>query len=99
MADVKFRVVTATLNTSTGLQDITLAGFGTPTAAIALWGGVADGTARTDGALFGVGFTDGTNEYSAGISCADNVATADSARIFRDTRIATLLTPSSAGMC
>ena len=85
MADVKFRVVTATLNTSPGNQDITISGFGTPSAAIVFYGGDSSGTQKANATL-GVGFTDGTNECCVAISSEDAVTTTDTYRKMRNDR-------------
>lgn len=81
-ADVKFRTTRVALNTTTGTQDITLSGFGTPKAAIVLLSsGSADDTV-TAGANFSIGFTDGTaaNDRASVIHSADNVLTSDTGR-------------------
>jgi len=86
MADVKFRATTLALNTSTGTQNITISGFGTPSSVIFLWGGTTDGAQRTDGAHFGMGFADGTSEYMSAVASEDNVTTSDTFRLSRNDR-------------
>lgn len=86
MADVKFRATTVALNTSTGTQDITIGGFGTPSAVIFVWGGTTDGAQRTDGAHFGIGFADGTSESLAAVASEDGVSTSDTFRLSRNDR-------------
>ena len=59
MAQVNIKTVRVPLNTSTGTQDITLAGFGTPKGAMFfVTRGIADDV-LADHADFSVGFTDG----------------------------------------
>ena len=65
MADIE--MVTVAANTSTGTQDFTVAGFGTPKGAIFLVSyGTANGTA-VNHAMLSVGFTDGTRQRAIGI--------------------------------
>lgn len=60
-------MVTVAANTSTGTQDFTVAGFGTPKGAIFLVSyGTANGTA-VNHAMLSVGFTDGTRQRAIGI--------------------------------
>lgn len=80
MADVKFEVVTATLNTSTGNQNITISGFGTPKAAICFVGGGADATLTAD-AYLSIGVTDGTNTFCCSSFSEDGLTTTDTYRI------------------
>lgn len=91
MADVKFRTVSATLNTVTGTQDITISGFGTPVGVIAIYGGTTDGATRTDGAVFGFGFSDGTNSYTTCVSSDDGVSPSVTKRIQTNLRLIHLL--------
>ncbi len=95
MADVKIRSVSATLNTSTGTQDVTLSGFGTPKGAIAFWGGDADATQRNH-AVFGVGFTDGTNSRLATVSAENETgASSDAYRLQRNDKFIDILDGAS----
>lgn len=80
MADVKAEVTRVALNTSTGTQDITISGFGTPKAAI-----VELTIASVDDAItahYGqcIGFTDGSTDVSTLARGVDNVATSDTGR-------------------
>ena len=60
---VEFAVIAGVTNTSTGFQDFTEAGFGTPRAAIFVMFHTTDNTgSATDGVSMSYGFTDGTNQ-------------------------------------
>jgi uncharacterized membrane protein YcgQ (UPF0703/DUF1980 family) len=65
---------------STGLVDITIAGFGTPIAAIFDYGlGLADDTQQTT-LRASIGFTDGTNQAVSAIGTRNNSATSSTSR-------------------
>lgn len=82
MADVNFAVVRAALNTSTGVQSFTSSGFGTPKAAIFIVSrATADDTLAAD-AIIGFGFTDGTNQMTAGMFAEDVTIPTETARHF-----------------
>ncbi len=67
----KVRIVRIAADTSGGDQDITISGFGTPDAVIFLSTlATLDGTVNGQASF--VGFTDGTNEYCAGMRGRDN---------------------------
>lgn len=76
----KMATVSATAKTSTGTQDITISGFGTPVAAIVVLGVTTlDGTA-TAHLNWSIGFTDGTGGGSGKyLNNEDNVADSDTA--------------------
>ena len=79
----KVQVVSFLLPTSTGTFDITIAGFGTPTAAIfELSVDASDNTLRT---IYrnSYGFTDGTNQSVHAISSDDNATPSRTARAQR----------------
>ncbi len=71
----EFAVVQQAARTSTGTQDFTSTGFGTPVAAIcSATTGTANGT-KVDHAIIGFGATDGTRQWSVSGRSQDNVAT------------------------
>jgi hypothetical protein len=80
MADVKFRTTRVALNTTTGTQDITLSGFGTPSAAIFILEAASTDDTVTADANFSIGFTDGTNDRNSLISSGDAVGTSSTHR-------------------
>lgn len=83
----KIETTRFTTATSTGTQDITIAGFGTPQAAIFVWNGnniTADGVA--DHAIIGIGCTDGTRQWNMGVTDENGVATTDTGRRVDDDR-------------
>jgi hypothetical protein len=73
--------VRASLNTSTGTQDITgdLSGNNPAAAILFLCGGTADGAHAND-ARISVGFVDGTSQYTNTMSMRHGVTTAETAR-------------------
>lgn len=79
MGAPRIRRVAFTCNTTSGNQDITLSGFGTPQAAIFIISGAA-GTSATAHGRVGIGWTDGTNSYAAGAAAEDAAATTNTAR-------------------
>jgi hypothetical protein len=77
----KMQVTSVAAKTTTGTQDITISGFGTPVAAIFVMSrGVSNGTAAVHSNL-SIGFTDGTNERVMTSNDEDAQATSDSARL------------------
>lgn len=72
-----FALVQQAARTTTGTQDFTVSGFGTPVGAI-FWGsyGTANGTSVAHGGLF-VGATDGTRDRSIGFGSENGQATTD----------------------
>lgn len=81
MADIKIEVTRYTLGTTTGNKDITISGFGTPKAAMFIFSrGATDDTAYTGAARFGIGFTDGVNQYCQTVVSVDGGASSDTAR-------------------
>lgn len=79
----KIRVVQAALNTTTGNQDITLAGFGTPTACVVVvTPATTNGTAANDAFMsFGVA-TSSTNRWAGSVADEHGAATTDMYRSF-----------------
>lgn len=75
MADVNFAVTEVSAMGSTGNQDITISGFGTPKAAMFYFN--VDTVNDTIGGTFrrSVGFTDGTNEAVCSFSSRNNSST------------------------
>lgn len=71
------RVTRVACPTSTGNQDITISGFGTPKAALFIvTQATADGTAA-DHAQLMVGATDGTNQWAAAMTSENGLTTTD----------------------
>lgn len=86
MANVKFETTRVALSTAaaTNTQDITISGFGTPSAAIfILSGGTTDDTLAAGGVL-SIGWTDGTTDKAHGIHIEDNVSTTNTAYSYRN---------------
>ncbi|MEP3857292.1 MAG: hypothetical protein ABJM39_09645 [Porticoccus sp.] len=80
MADIKIQQTRVALNTSTGTQNITIGGLGTPKAAMFFLSQAStDDTIAADSAL-SIGFTDGTDSNAVGIHNADGMASADTDR-------------------
>ena len=91
MADVKFEVVNFALSTAaaTNTQDITISGFGTPSAAIFIVSGaVTDDTVAAD-QLLSIGFTDGTRQIVHGIRNTDAAASATCVRTYKTAAVIT----------
>jgi hypothetical protein len=73
----EFAVVRAACNTSTGTQDFTSTGFGTPKAALFfLSAGTADGT-QVNNAMLSIGATDGTRSRAIAAGSEHGVASSD----------------------
>jgi len=83
MADVNFKVVRVALNTSTGTQDITISGFGTPKAAIFYSDGVLTDDTITNSTRNSVGYTDGTNEAVVANFSLNGFSASDTSRLHR----------------
>lgn len=82
MSEVAYlRAVRQAIRTTTGTQDFTVAGFGTPKGAIVLLSRASTSGAITDNLSFSVGFTDGTRSRCVAESSLDNVADSDTARM------------------
>lgn len=80
MPEVKVRMVRAGLNTSTGTQNFTVSGFGTPKAALVyVTRAVTAGTLAND-AVLGIGITDGTNSYCVASFAEDATSTTNTNR-------------------
>lgn len=81
-------MVRVAMNTSTGTQDITFAGFGTPVAAIFFFANaVTDGTMR-DNCQQSIGATDGTNQWVVVQARDQGVPTANTNRFGMNDKIA-----------
>ena len=62
----KMRIVTIAGDTGGSNQDLTITGFGTPTAAM-FFASLATANATVDGISHSIGWTDGTNQYCTGL--------------------------------
>lgn len=83
--NTKIAIIHATEPSSTGTQDYTSAGFGTPVACMVI-GTTNTSTDSVQGNLNGtIGFTDGSNERSVTCTYVDNVSTSRSRRFTVDT--------------
>lgn len=92
MAGVKVGIQRATVPSSTGLFDITIAGFGTPKAAIFLYyrdTGAAGSPNRQD-IYMGYGFTDGVSQHASMASWNDNAASSAGRRAQSGSKVAVL---------
>lgn len=97
MPDVNIRVTRVACNTSTGTQDITISGFGTPKAALFILSkGSSDGTAADD-AWLSMGATDGTRQWTNAAHSQHNVADTDTGiRYMTDQCVSTVTTSNGA---
>lgn len=92
----RIAVTRVALNTSTGPQDITINGFGTPKAALfILSAAVNNATVEGDCAL-SIGATDGTNQWVHATRADDNVALTNTTRRGTSDEVIMLLTTSGA---
>lgn len=81
-ADFNYGVTRVACNTSTGTQDITISGFGTPKAAIfTITKATANDTVTSDAAI-GIGLTDGTTQYAMSVISQHGVGTTVAKRRF-----------------
>lgn len=80
MADVKFAVVNATSPASTGTQNYTSSGFGTPKGFYVIMSGVSSGDLQSTGYI-GRGASDLTNTWAIGASYTDAGASEDTQRL------------------
>ena len=95
MANANIQVTRVAMRTTTGTQDITISGFGTPKAAMfRLVAATTDDTIRAEGRL-SEGFYDGTNSACSAIRSDDAKATSATARNSSTAAVITL--PNSAG--
>lgn len=74
-------VVRTVANTSTGNQDITSSGFGTPKAYLIIMSRATTDGLATDNAFFCIGSSDGTRQRCTGSSSEHNVGTANTKRL------------------
>jgi hypothetical protein len=92
MAGVKAGIQRATVSSATGLFDITIAGFGTPKAAIFLYyrdTGAAGSPNRQD-IYMGYGFTDGVGQHASMASWNNNAASSAGRRAQSGSKVAIL---------
>lgn len=73
--DAHVAIVRAALRAGTGTQDFTVAGFGTPTAALFIMSGALTDSTVSERFVFSFGCTDGTRQYVVANHDQDNVAT------------------------
>lgn len=92
MSNVNFRTVRVALNTSTGTQDITIPGFGTPKAAIFIYDIPTSNDTITITSRNSKGYTDGTNQCVAGVVSIGNQGTSNTARMTRNDRVISQVT-------
>jgi len=92
MADVKVGIQRATVPSSTGLFDITIAGFGTPKAAIFLYyrDTGATGSPNRQDIYMGYGFTDGLGQHASMASWNDNATSSAGRRAQSGSKVAIL---------
>ncbi len=95
-ANIQTKVVQTTIPTSTGNQDITSAGFGTPQAVLFFATRTLSGENPRDYMAWSYGAATGAaNEWAAGIASEHNQATSDTFRVYRDDACIALLSPTA----
>lgn len=93
MADVRFEVVRVSLPIS-GTVDATIAGFGTPKAAIFIASNANTNDSLSGQARFSLGFTDGTRQWCVASFDSNGLGTSQATRSQKNNRIAMLLSGS-----
>jgi hypothetical protein len=81
MANLEIAAVTQACRTTTGTQDFTVSGFGTPVAVIFIATRVASIDTAAAHAAMSYGFTDGTRNRCCAFCCEDGQADTDTRRI------------------
>jgi hypothetical protein len=95
MAGIIADVTRAASNTSTGTQDITIADFGTPKAALLMATYTeTDGTAIVDSG-FSIGACDGTNQWTVHCNSEDAQGTTDTNRETSTSKVVIINTPGT----
>jgi len=87
VADVNFRTVRVKVNGTTGNQDITISGFGTPKAAMFFYDNTVTNGAIRNSTRNSTGYTDGTNQGCVAVTSSNGVATTDSSRRIDDNAV------------
>jgi len=82
-------------NTSTGTQDITVSGFGTPVAAMFVLARATTEDTNADSSGLSVGFTDGTLMRVMALSDNDAAATMETDKAYQTTDVILMLDPSA----
>jgi hypothetical protein len=96
VADVKVQATTFSVRTTSGTQDVTISGFGTPKAAIFIMSnGITDDTPVGVNGVYSVGFTDGTRQVAMAYRDIGGAATPDTSRAQRDNAV--ILFPGNSG--
>jgi len=90
-----FKTVRVALNTSTGTQDITISGFGTPKAAIFYYNVNTDDDTIFNLVRLSEGYTDGTNQAVTAITSADGQSTTNCKRAVRNDAVIAAISTSS----
>lgn len=90
MAGPSIARTSVAIRTTTGLQDITVSGFGTPKAAIIIISTALSAGTIQAGAILGVGWTDGTNSVCSGMASEDGTLSSNCGRAHTSTKIITL---------
>lgn len=85
-ADIKVEVIQVALSGSTGTQDITISGFGTPKAAMFMATLNYSLNTLQDYVFWSHGVTDGTNQWAAGGFNAHNTGATSDTKTFTTTR-------------
>ncbi len=94
-SDTVLRMVEFTIPSSTGTQDYTISGFGTPVAYIVVIGdATADGTIESD-LILSYGFSDGTRHWMTCCNDEDAQATSDSNSSDYDNGVCRVTTPGT----
>lgn len=88
MANVQVTRVALTTGAATTTQDITIGGFGTPTAALFICTEATFNNSVASDAFMSIGFTDGTTSKAIASNSEDNQGTTNSARTTRNAVIA-----------
>lgn len=80
MADVNIRVTRVLIPTTTGNQDITISGFGTPKAAMFIMPNTINDGTPNNNAIFTLGTTDGTRQWTCGMTSRNGTTSGLTAR-------------------
>ena len=94
-ADVKFEVTRVALSGSTGTQDITISGFGTPKAAIIAISHCYASNELRDELLGSIGATDGTSQWCCSAHEKNSASSWYGQRYTTDTKLAVVESPGA----
>lgn len=95
---VRFEVIQSAAPTSSGTQDFTFSGFGTPKAAILVVSNASISGADISDAIIGVGITDGTRQFATCGASQNGVGTANTFSHITNSGCILLLESSAGGI-